>query len=278
MAKKKKNLADMVKAPRKIDINGQLHMLAWITADEGKTLKALGGAGTPGPMGIPTYYSSAEGADEDEASEQSEYSDDQVNYDRVTDSLEKNKDNLSYFGLNKEIEKARDEGRFNDIEYDKQGNITGAYSMTDIPGLGALSGLLGGPTQGRTYSGYGKEWEDTLNTNDDNDTEEIKKAVQAVAEKIPDESPLTDAMKAYYGKGIGTSTIDMSTAAGRATSLANMTSPSTSAIGGKFDPATGRYIFPDGRIFDTATGKFLPISQSNKIEGLDLFRPLEGVK
>ena len=111
-----------------------------------------------------------------------------------------------------------------------------------------------------------------------NENDPIKKAIQEVAEKIPDESPLTDAMKAYYGKGIGTSTIDMSTAAGRATSLANMTSPSTSAIGGKFDPATGRYIFPDGRIFDTATGKFLPISQSNKIEGLDLFRPLEGVK
>jgi hypothetical protein len=56
MTKKKKGtLKDMVKAPRTIDIEGQLHMLAWITPKEGKTLKAMGGAGTKGPMGIPMY-------------------------------------------------------------------------------------------------------------------------------------------------------------------------------------------------------------------------------
>jgi len=55
MAKKKGTLKDMVKAPRTIDIDGQLHMLAWITPKEGKTLKAMGGAGTKGPMGIPMY-------------------------------------------------------------------------------------------------------------------------------------------------------------------------------------------------------------------------------
>lgn len=66
MAKKKqdtKGLAGIVnKVPRKIDINGQLHMLAWITPKEGKTLKDLGGAGVSGPMGIPTYFT-----DDDEA-------------------------------------------------------------------------------------------------------------------------------------------------------------------------------------------------------------------
>ena len=57
MAKKKKGtLKDMVKAPRTIDINGQLHMLAWITPKEGNTLKELGGAGKKGPMGIPAFY------------------------------------------------------------------------------------------------------------------------------------------------------------------------------------------------------------------------------
>lgn len=55
MAKKKGTLKDMVKAPRTIDIDGQLHMLAWITPQEGKTLKELGGAGKKGPMGIPAY-------------------------------------------------------------------------------------------------------------------------------------------------------------------------------------------------------------------------------
>lgn len=60
MAKKKtkdtKGLAGIVnKVPREIDINGQLHMLAWITPEEGRTLKDLGGAGKPGPMDIPQY-------------------------------------------------------------------------------------------------------------------------------------------------------------------------------------------------------------------------------
>lgn len=56
MTKKKKGtLKDMVKAPRTIDIEGQLHMLAWITPQEGKVLKELGGSGKKGPMGIPAY-------------------------------------------------------------------------------------------------------------------------------------------------------------------------------------------------------------------------------
>ena len=204
MAKKKKNLADMVKAPRKIDINGQLHMLAWITADEGKALKLLGGAGKKGPMGIPSFYGpGASGGP-------SEGDDPTGNTDGSTGGV-------------------------------------GGSSSTDM-GIDSsqsdMESIQAGLEAGGPADIGGNE----------NDELEIKKAIQAVAEKIPDESPLTDAMKAYYGKGIGTSTIDMSTAAGRATSLANMTSPSTSAIGGKFDPATGRYIFPDGRIFDTATG------------------------
>ena len=59
MAKKKsdtKGLAGIVKnVPRELDIKGQKHMLAWITPKEGETLKALGGAGILGPMGIPAY-------------------------------------------------------------------------------------------------------------------------------------------------------------------------------------------------------------------------------
>lgn len=59
MAKKKsdtKGLAGIVKnVPRELDIKGQKHMLAWITPKEGETLKALGGSGELGPMGIPAY-------------------------------------------------------------------------------------------------------------------------------------------------------------------------------------------------------------------------------
>tara|TARA_R110000796_G_scaffold139459_2_gene255550 strand:- start:320 stop:1069 length:750 start_codon:yes stop_codon:yes gene_type:complete len=249
MAKKKKNLADMVKAPRKIDINGQLHMLAWITADEGKALKLLGGAGKKGPMGIPSFY--GPGGPGDDGTDPS-----------GTDEGPGEGPGASGGPSEGDDPTGNTDGSTGGVGGSSSTDMGIDSSQSDMESIQA--GLeAGGPAD--------------IGGNE-NDELEIKKAIQAVAEKIPDESPLTDAMKAYYGKGIGTSTIDMSTAAGRATSLANMTSPSTSAIGGKFDPATGRYIFPDGRIFDTATGKFLPISQSNKIEGLDLFRPIEGVK
>ena len=38
-----------------ITINGQRHNLAWINSDESSVLKAMGGSGKPGPMGIPSY-------------------------------------------------------------------------------------------------------------------------------------------------------------------------------------------------------------------------------
>lgn len=42
--------------PRRTEIMGQDHMLSYITPEEGGILKALGGAGRPGPMGIPSFY------------------------------------------------------------------------------------------------------------------------------------------------------------------------------------------------------------------------------
>jgi len=41
--------------PRNVEIKGQEHMLAYITPAEGELLKAHGGSGEPGPMGIPAY-------------------------------------------------------------------------------------------------------------------------------------------------------------------------------------------------------------------------------
>ena len=43
--------------PRRTDIRGQDHMLAYITPDEAGILEALGGSGEAGPMGIPAYRS-----------------------------------------------------------------------------------------------------------------------------------------------------------------------------------------------------------------------------
>jgi len=41
--------------PRRTEIKGQDHMLAYITPQEGELLKAHGGSGKPGPMGIPSF-------------------------------------------------------------------------------------------------------------------------------------------------------------------------------------------------------------------------------
>jgi len=49
--------------PRRTEIMGQDHMLSYITPEEGGILKALGGAGRPGPMGIPSYWGGDVGDD-----------------------------------------------------------------------------------------------------------------------------------------------------------------------------------------------------------------------
>ena len=42
--------------PRKTIINDQPHMLAYINPEEAMMLKSMGGAGKPGPGGIPAFY------------------------------------------------------------------------------------------------------------------------------------------------------------------------------------------------------------------------------
>jgi hypothetical protein len=58
--------------PRRTEIMGQDHMLSYITPEEGGILKALGGAGRPGPMGIPSFY---EYGGEEEGTSDSDVSD-----------------------------------------------------------------------------------------------------------------------------------------------------------------------------------------------------------
>jgi hypothetical protein len=41
--------------PRETEIRGQDHMLSYITPEEAGILKALGGTGEPGPMGVPAF-------------------------------------------------------------------------------------------------------------------------------------------------------------------------------------------------------------------------------
>jgi len=63
--------------PRRTEIMGQDHMLSYITPKEGGILKALGGAGRPGPMGIPSFYEfggEEEGTSDSDVSEAQEAS------------------------------------------------------------------------------------------------------------------------------------------------------------------------------------------------------------
>ncbi len=55
MAKRKK-MQDQ-NPPRRVEIRGQDHLLAYITPEEAQMLMDNGGAGKPGPMGIPAFYS-----------------------------------------------------------------------------------------------------------------------------------------------------------------------------------------------------------------------------
>lgn len=47
--------------PRRVEIRGQDHLLAYITPDEAQLLMDNGGSGEPGPMGIPAYPKSGGG-------------------------------------------------------------------------------------------------------------------------------------------------------------------------------------------------------------------------
>ena len=54
-------------APRKTNIMGQPHMLAYINPQEEQALRNMGGAGLPGPDGIPSYYVDGEEHNENAA-------------------------------------------------------------------------------------------------------------------------------------------------------------------------------------------------------------------
>ena len=67
MAKRKK-LQDQ-NPPRRVEIRGQDHLLAYITPEEAQMLMDNGGAGKPGPMGIPAFYDPGGTADPGQAAE-----------------------------------------------------------------------------------------------------------------------------------------------------------------------------------------------------------------
>jgi hypothetical protein len=112
-----------VNAPRQTDIKGQDHMLAYITPEEGGILKALGGSGTKGPMGIPQFgfgdgdVGTGEGDSDDEADGTSDG-------DTGTDETG-NEDSTQ--GVNEDVnqEEEEDSARGGDYTVDDEGQFTG---------------------------------------------------------------------------------------------------------------------------------------------------------
>lgn len=321
MAKKKKGtLKDMVKAPRTIDIDGQLHMLAWITPEEGRTLKQLGGAGKKGPMGIPAYppqdfgaarpdYADIQQSESGGASPNTGFvggdQDDRDPYDpgeRASDSYGKDQDlsiagvqdTPTYGGLTEQQREDFADTRLGQraqaLEESGQ-SITGykinpatgkvAGFMHTSPfssGLASIYGTLTGQENvlGQVYSGDPSfdPFASNQYNNDGGGAEQRTpaSAVSTVAAVEEEDTPLTEALKSYYAKGIGTATQPTSDLA----SLISTTTQATSSpVGGRYDPETGLYYLPDGTVIDIRTGKRVqPKRQPLTIKGLEMFKPV----
>jgi len=284
MAKKKGTLKDMVKAPRTIDIDGQLHMLAWITPQEGKTLKELGGAGKKGPMGIPAYppqgMVDAMGGSATGVSNTSSGS-------NVPTGGPKGGTGLGSFyspSSGESIDSSRPEFGFGgvaDIEnvqnyvMDEQGKIVGAVHEGKMPGfLGALADALGFKTNVYTgKSGYNPMTPSNLYDRDGpqrRDTITPAVSVAPVVEEKED-TPLTQAMKDYYTMGVGTGTKPLE--------MTDIIQTSESPIGSRYDREKGLLYLADGTIIDVKTGQ--KVDQKSRIKplrisGLEMFKPIGG--
>ena len=84
MAKRKK-LQDQ-NPPRRVEIRGQDHLLAYITPEEAALLKARGGTGEAGPMGIPSFPEPGMGGSSDSRSGSGNEGRDNDSNDRGRDS------------------------------------------------------------------------------------------------------------------------------------------------------------------------------------------------
>lgn len=339
MAKKKqdtKGLAGVVnKVPRTIDIDGTLHMLAWITPEEGKTLKDLGGSGTLGPMGIPSYNPNEDRANEESRGSTGGHAGDTDTSDAETDDpdtrgdvsdsyrgsvgpgfgsyeggayegdtgregrsyadtsyafQDKGRDRM-YGGATKaQLEElaSRDSMLSNKIQeqikagnvYDyvvdpKTGNIAGVtHKNTGMLGKigNTLTGLLGIDDLvlgDRVYTGRSDL--DPFNLDggrDDGDNSEKESAIKSVVEEI---KPVVTATDAYYSRGVGTGTLDVTDPSNIAKYLLQVGGQgiggqTPSPIGATYDPVKKVYTLPDGTQIDAVTGR------KKKLSGLEIFR------
>lgn len=142
--------------------------------------------------------------------------------------------------------------------FDSQGNIQGVRH----PGLFGATVYTGNPM----FNPLRKER-----------PEKEKSTVEKVAEKAiastPADSPLSDAMKAYYQRGVGAATsMDVGTPTGLQQFLLGASAPTPSPIGGEISQQQGLYTLPDGTVIDLKTGK---IVKQPRMSGLDIFKPIQ---
>ena len=92
----------------------------------------------------------------------------------IEDQIDQNPQLQGFLG--NRIRNLVDKGKVSQFEYDKQGQLTGVYGRSQVPGaVGGIMSLLGIPTTVTTYTGYGKGFDDMLGGGDDNDDPLLRK-------------------------------------------------------------------------------------------------------
>jgi len=173
-------------------------------------------------------------------------------------------------GLKNAMQKAIDEGRLQDIELtggygpDNKTMATGVYSQSQLPGtLGILASVLGMPTTGRTYSGYGQ----FPKGSDDGSNEPAKMIKKIVEEQKEEDLPLTEAELDYYARGMGTATKPLKSLKDVNEYMSSLIGKTGSPTGAKLSKDKKFLILPNGKIINLRTGKV-----QESMSGLELFR------
>lgn len=168
--------------------------------------------------------------------------------------------------LGKQIQDIISKGKARDFEFDKKGQLTGVYSQAGLPGaLGVLSGLLGGPTTGSVYTGYGKGAE--ITGSDDGSDEPAKMIKKIVEEQKEEDLPLTEAELDYYARGMGTATKPLKSLKDVNEYMSSLIGKTESPTGAKLSKDKKFLILPNGKIINLRTGKV-----QESMSGLELFR------
>lgn len=138
--------------------------------------------------------------------------------------------------------------------FDAQGRIQGVYSPGPF-GLGMV--YSGNPIEGFEETGW-------------QDPDKGGEAVQPKKFGVTSQVSVTDAVTGvsvspsdYYGKGIGSATIDMSDPVQREQFLMNLYGYTPSPIGAEFNPITGTYTMRGG-----------DKKRKTRLKGLDIFKPV----